>query len=81
MHLDLDIMAIHSVVNILDFVVNNNICSSKREAREFVSAGAISLNNKKVTDLDYIVEMKDTIDNKLIIIKKGKKNYYLGLVK
>lgn len=67
--------------NILDFVVNNNICSSKREAREFVSAGAISLNNKKVTDLDYIVEMKDTIDNKLIIIKKGKKNYYLGLVK
>lgn len=67
--------------NILDFVVNNKICSSKREAREFVSAGAISLNNKKVTDLDYIVEMKDTIDNKLIIIKKGKKNYYLGLVK
>ncbi|MDE5539485.1 MAG: tyrosine--tRNA ligase, partial [Bacilli bacterium] len=39
-------------VNILDFVVNNGIVSSKREAREFASAGAISLNNRKITDLD-----------------------------
>lgn len=67
--------------NILDFVVNNKICSSKREAREFVSAGAISLNNKKITDMDYIVDTKDAIDDKVIIIKKGKKNYYLALVK
>lgn len=67
--------------NILDFVVEYGICSSKREAREFVSAGAISFNNKKISDLEYVVSDKDTIDNKLIIIKKGKKNYYLGLVK
>lgn len=67
--------------NILDFVVEYGICSSKREAREFVSAGAISFNNKKITTQDYVVSDNDTIDNKLIIIKKGKKNYYLGLVK
>ena len=67
--------------NIVDFVVNNKICSSKREAREFISAKAISLNNQKITDLEYIVDNKDTIENKVIIIKKGKKNYYLGLVK
>lgn len=67
--------------NILDFAVEYGICSSKREAREFVNAGAISFNNKKISDLEYIVSDKDTIDNKLIIIKKGKKNYYLGLVK
>lgn len=67
--------------NILDFVVEYNICSSKREAKEFVSAGAISFNNKKINTHEYIVSDKDTIDNKLIIIKKGKKNYYLGLVK
>ncbi len=67
--------------NIIDFLVNNNICSSKREAREFINAGAISLNNKKIIDLEYLIDNKDTIDNKVIIIKKGKKNYYLGLVK
>jgi len=68
-------------VNILDFLVNNKIVSSKREAREFVSAGAISFNNKKISDLEYVVTNNDTIEDKLIIIKRGKKNYYLAKVK
>jgi len=67
--------------NIIDFVVDNKICSSKREAREFIEAGAISLNNKKIKTLEYVVDLKDTIDNKVIIVKKGKKNYYLGIIK
>lgn len=67
--------------NIVDFLVNNKVVASKREAREFVTAGAVSLNNKKVCDLEYIVTDKDTIDGKVVIIKRGKKNYYLGLVK
>ena len=67
--------------NIVDFLVDSKIVSSKREAREFISAGAISINNKKITDLDYIVDKKDTIEGKVLIIKRGKKNYYLGMVK
>ena len=67
--------------NIVDLLVNNNICSSKREAREFVSAGAISINNKKVIDLDYVLSVDDTIDGKVLIIKRGKKNYYLGMIR
>ena len=66
---------------IVDLLVNSKIVSSKREAREFVSAGAISINNKKITDLDYVVDSKDTIEGKVLIIKRGKKNYYLGMVK
>lgn len=67
--------------NIVDFVVDNKIVASKREAREFINAGAISLNNKKISDLEYVVDINDTIDNKVIIVKKGKKNYYLGIIK
>lgn len=67
--------------NIVDFLVDNKVVNSKREAREFIVAGAISLNNKKITDLEYVVTKDDTIENKVIVIKKGKKNYYLGLVK
>ena len=67
--------------NIVDFVVDNKICTSKREAREFILAGAISLNNKKINDLEYVVDFNDTIDNKVIIVKKGKKNYYLAIIK
>ena len=68
-------------VNILDLLVNNNICTSKREAREMVSGNAISINNEKVTDLEYIVSKKDAIDNEVVIIKKGKKKYFLGIYK
>lgn len=67
--------------NIVDFVVDLKIVSSKREAREFINAGAISINNSKINSLEYVVDSKDTIDNKVMIIKKGKKNYFLGMVK
>ena len=68
-------------LTIVDMLVDSKIVSSKREAREFVSAGAISINNKKITELDYLVEDTDTIEGKVLIIKRGKKNYYLGFVK
>ncbi|MBR1413320.1 MAG: tyrosine--tRNA ligase [Bacilli bacterium] len=66
-------------ISLIDILVNNNICSSKREAREMISGNAISLNNTKINDLEYVVSKKDAIDQKVIIIKKGKKNYYLGI--
>ena len=65
---------------IVDMLVDSKIVASKREAREFVLAGAISINNQKITDLEYVVSDEDTIDNKVLIIKRGKKNYYLGIV-
>ena len=68
-------------MTIVDFVVDNGICTSKREAREMVSGNAISINNEKITDLEYIISKKDAIDNEVVIIKKGKKKYYLGIYK
>ena len=65
--------------NIVDCLVNSKICSSKREAREMLEAGAISLNNQKVMDLDYVIQKSHAIDEKVIVIKKGKKKMYLGI--
>ncbi len=67
--------------NIVDMLVDSKIVNSKREAREFIVAGAISINNKKITDLDYMIDNKDMIDGKVMVIKRGKKNYYLGFIK
>ena len=64
--------------NIVDLLVETNICSSKREARELVSSNAISVNNKKVT-LEDVITKDNLIDNKVALIKKGKKKYYLGI--
>ena len=68
-------------INLVDMLVTNNICSSKREAREMVNGNAISINNEKINDLEYVVSKENAIDNEIIIIKKGKKKYYLGICK
>ena len=67
--------------NIIDVLVNGGICSSKREAREMVNGNAISINNNKITDLEYEVTSKDAIDGEVLVLKKGKRNYYIGSFK
>ena len=66
-------------INILDMLINIGAASSKREAREFVSGNAVAINGEKVTDLDYVISDKDFINDKYIIVKRGKKNYYIGI--
>lgn len=66
--------------NILDLLVNNNICTSKREAREFINSGAITINDNKITDENIIIDSSKTI-NEIIVLRKGKKKYYLGYLK
>ena len=66
-------------VKLLDLLVDNGICSSRREAREMLSSNAISINNEKVTDENMIINKKLGIEEKVIVIRKGKKKQYLGL--
>lgn len=64
-------------INIIDLLVNNNITVSKREARELVQSGAISLNGEKITSIDQIITKNDALGNQYTIIRRGKKKYYL----
>lgn len=64
--------------NIVDFLANNKICSSKREAREFINSGSITINGDKITDLDATITREIALDNKYVVIRKGKKKYFLG---
>ena len=66
-------------ISLLDLLVNNEICSSRREAREMLASNAISLNNEKYTDENFVVTKDMAIDNKIIVIKKGKKKQYIGI--
>ena len=67
--------------NIVDMLISMNAASSKREAREFISSNAVAINGNKINDLEYVVSDKDFIDNMYIIVKRGKKNYYIGKMK
>ena len=73
-----DMKNVESNISIVDMVVNVGAASSKREAREFVSSGAVSVNGEKVSDIALIITDDMFIDNTYIIIKRGKKNYYVG---
>ena len=63
---------------IADLVVNIGAASSKREAREFINNGAISVNGEKITDINTIIDNSMFIENTYIIVKRGKKNNYIG---
>ena len=63
---------------LIDILVNNNVTSSKREAREFLSSNAISINNEKVSDENLIITKDLAIDQEIVLIKKGKKKFYIG---
>ena len=69
---------VSSNINIVDLLINMNIASSKREAREFVSSNAISINGEKISDLLYNISEDDFLHGRYIIVRRGKKNYYLG---
>jgi len=64
-----------------DLLIEGKICSSKREARELINGNAISLNNKKINETTHVVTKENAIDKKVYLIKKGKKKYYLGIIK
>ena len=66
---------------LIDVLVNNKIANSRREAREFLNAGSIILNGDKVTDENMLITKSSAIEEKVVIIRKGKKKYYMGIFK
>ena len=66
--------------NIVDMLLEMGVASSKREAREFISNNAIMINGEKINDLEYVISDKDFLYGSYIIVKRGKKNYYIGIL-
>lgn len=64
--------------NILDLLVEMNVATSKRQAREFISGNSIEIKGEKVKELDKTITEQDLINNTFLIIKRGKKNYYVA---
>lgn len=67
--------------NIINWLVDLKLEPSKRQAREDVQNGAISLNGNLVTDEQLLVQPDEHFDGKYMIVRKGKKNYTLVHIK
>ena len=63
--------------NLVDLLIEVGAAKSKREAREFISGNAVKVKGVKVNQLDYVLNDEDYIGD-YVIIKRGKKNYYVG---
>ncbi|MDI3524884.1 MAG: tyrosyl-tRNA synthetase [Candidatus Atribacteria bacterium] len=65
-------------IGIVDLLVFCGAASSKREAREHLKNGAIQINGVKIQEIDRTFRRQDCLGGKYLVIKRGKKNYYLA---
>ena len=64
-------------INIVAFLAETKILPSKGEAKKMVQGGGISINKIKVESGEIIVDTKQLLNQKYLLVQKGKKNYYL----
>jgi tyrosyl-tRNA synthetase len=69
---------IENGIPVLDLLATaTNIFPSKGEARKMIQAGGVSLNKEKIADANSSVSTSNLLNNKFMLVQKGKKNYYL----
>ncbi|USS93131.1 tyrosine--tRNA ligase [Fructilactobacillus ixorae] len=66
--------------NIIDLLLAMHVDSSKRQAREDVQNGAITVNGTKVTDVNATIDPADHFDGQYVIVRRGKKKHFLAQV-
>jgi len=62
---------------IIDLLVDCGVAKSKGEARRSIQEGGINLNNNRVSEVDQLIKTDALIDNRYLILRKGRKNYHL----
>ena len=68
---------VNAGVDIVSFLAETSIFPSKGEARKSLQGGGISINRKKIDDLQLAIDATFLLHDKYILVQKGKRNYYL----
>ena len=68
---------ITSGIDVVSFLAETNIFSSKGESRKMIQGGGVSINRKKVESVDFKIESSLLLHGQYLLVQKGKKNYYL----
>ena len=63
--------------DVVSFLAETNIFPSKGEARKNVQGGGVSINRKKIEDIQLVIDSSMLLHGKYLLVQKGKKNYYL----
>jgi len=72
----IELSKVENVTDFLSVSTNGVIFPSKGEARKMIQGGGVSINKQKLESFDQPVDF-DLLNNKYLLVQKGKKNYYL----
>lgn len=79
---DFDKVDLENGISVTDLLTQKTtVFPSKGEMRKMVQAGGVSINKEKIDDPEKIVDRTSLINDKYVLVQKGKKNYYLLKVK
>lgn len=60
-----------------DLLLKCGLVTSKSESRRLIEAGGAYVNNRKISELARKVTLNDSIDGKILLLRKGKKEYHI----
>jgi len=68
-------------LSLVDLIAGCGLERSKRQARTLIEGGGLYLNAARVEDVERRVTLADAIEGRVIVLRKGKKQYHLLRVK
>ena len=67
--------------NLATWLVDLGIEPSRRQSREDIQNGAISINGEKITDLEHVWAPEQSFEGRFVLVRRGKKKYFLVKLK
>ena len=65
-------------IKIMQLLTDNaQVFPSRGELRKLIQSGGVSLNKEKVTDQEMLISSEHLLNDKYLLVQKGKKNYFL----
>jgi tyrosyl-tRNA synthetase len=68
---------LHNGVDLVSFLADTKIFSSKTEARKMILGGGVSINKIKIDAVDHTIKEDELLNGRYLLVQKGKKNYNL----
>ncbi len=71
-------MKLDGDINLTDLLIKVGAATSKTQARTFISQNSVAVNGEKETDPNKVFTKEQAMFGKYLVVKRGKKNWYLG---
>jgi len=71
--------ALNDGADIISFLAEQGVFASKGEAKKMIQNGGVSINKEKVTAIDFLLKKEHLLNNRYMLIQKGKSNYTLAI--